>query len=258
MNILLRSRKPLLLSMLLAGGALSLGISSAPAAFAATPPSAHTLGLNGNSRVSKASTSATVRLTVRISTASGVPLGSVTNSFNHQTCHSTSCSYLIPRQHTIHLTETPRYPSAWSFQQWTVNGQGWGTNGSIGFTVVGKSLNSVVATALYSRRATVYSQLAGQWLGPEIGDTGQCGSAYGEFTLSQNQAITYTQNTQNCGGFTSWGNYWIQGTTLYWHDIGASCAPGCITGWTVTESFRFITANAFQICDTRCYIYHRQ
>ena len=102
----------------------------------------------------------------------------------------------------------------------------------------------------------VYAVLTGTWLGPGIGDAGNCGTEYGQFTFFRNAEYDYTSNSELCGGFTNAGYYRVQNgvITLHWVECNYPCAAG-----TVSARFTFVGLNAFEISDPgRTYEYYRQ
>lgn len=196
-------------------------------------------------------------LTVQIgTTATGAILGSVTNSYNHKTCTKPSCTYSVPENTRVTLTETARY-SSWSFTEWILNGYKWSSTRTAVFKM---PAYRVLARAAYSQQSNVYSKLVGQWLGPALGDAGQCGAAYGEWTFFRNREFSYTANYDDCPGVTQAGTYSVQERTIILHVTQGCTEGGC--PYTETAYFRFLTTNAFEICDypsdLNCNDYQRQ
>lgn len=124
---------------------------------------------------------------------------------------------------------------------------------TLAFTGLGAAAQAHAAPAM---RLSVYAALVGTWLGPGIGDTGGCGKEYGQYTFFRNQEFAYTSNSEDCGGFTLAGYYWIHNRVIYlhWTECNYPCTPT-----TVPAGFVFLGSNAFEIYDQyRTYVYYRQ
>lgn len=105
-------------------------------------------------------------------------------------------------------------------------------------------------------RQNIYAVLVGTWLGPGLGDAGNCGTEYGQFTFFRNGEYAYTSNSELCGGFTNAGYYRVgRGLiVLHWTECNYPCSAG-----TASAGFALVGRNAFQLEDgTRTYLYYRQ
>lgn len=122
-----------------------------------------------------------------------------------------------------------------------------------------------------SARETIAQALVGTWLGPALGDSGECGVEYGQFTFFRNQEYSYTMNSDyqeirnpqgqitrinDCGGITNAGYYAAQRgvLTIRWLRCNYPCSPGA-----ASVRFTFLNINTFEIADQGgVYIYYRQ
>jgi len=109
------------------------------------------------------------------------------------------------------------------------------------------------------------AQFAGTWLGPVPGDQGLCGIAVGTWTFSL--AGSYSFNAQHgsipnsnasCADFLLTGTYSVQGNTINFNQQHDQTCPVCPQTAQYSVAYSFITTNDLQICDTQCYVYHRQ
>jgi hypothetical protein len=103
--------------------------------------------------------------------------------------------------------------------------------------------------------------VAGTWLGPSPGDTGGCGTSYGEFVLQDNGAYSFTSQSMDCGGFTLYGHYHAGAGTITFHQQQSTC-PTCTLPADYSVTYQFVDPNSMSMCDEggggRCYTYHRQ
>lgn len=98
--------------------------------------------------------------------------------------------------------------------------------------------------------------LAGSWLGPMPGNAGKCGEAYSMFTFTEDGRFGLKAESNNCGGFSFWGNYSVRNSVIYFHITGHS--PG-ISPQDFSAGFRFVDANNLVFDDpTGPITYHRQ
>ena len=101
--------------------------------------------------------------------------------------------------------------------------------------------------------------LTGDWLGPMPNGTGACGNSYSEFMFATDGHYSVTSNSQNCGGFTTFGVYEVQGQTLYFHQKGAP--PGVQQQLDYSAEFRFADPDSLMLYDAptgRWLTYYRQ
>jgi hypothetical protein len=104
------------------------------------------------------------------------------------------------------------------------------------------------------------TDVVGDWLGPAPGDTGSCGSSYGEWLLEQDGVYSMTDNSENCAGFTASGNFQLQGSSLAFEQASSSCGDCGASNYSVTISFSGV--DSMEMCDVPadgiCYTYSRQ
>jgi hypothetical protein len=140
-------------------------------------------------------------------------------------------------------------------------------------SVPGLASPGQAAHAASRTQVTVTQALVGTWLGSAIGDTGQCGAEYGQWTFFQNHEYSYTMNSDyleirnpqgqitrinNCGGITNAGYYAVRGNAIifYAHELNYPYA-----NFTLTAQYRFYNINTLIIYDPyagRTYVYYRQ
>jgi len=100
--------------------------------------------------------------------------------------------------------------------------------------------------------------LVGRWLGPALGDTGQCGAAYAEFMFTADGQFAYVQNTEACGGIDGGGVYSIDGQSIHVHFDHCSTCAVYGTPPDVVESYRMPDRDTLMLCDVRCYTFRRE
>jgi hypothetical protein len=101
--------------------------------------------------------------------------------------------------------------------------------------------------------------MVGHWLGPALGNSGQCGTAYAEFMFTQDGQFSYVQNTQTCGGVDGGGHYSADGQMLRMHF--ERCNTCAVYGFPpdLTEPYRIPDENTLMLCENwGCYTFHRQ
>lgn len=102
----------------------------------------------------------------------------------------------------------------------------------------------------------VYTFLKGTWLGRGLGDSGGCGTEYGQYTFFTNQEFSYTTNSEDCAAFTVAGYYRVQNGifTEEWVRCSFACRPG-----SASARFAILTNSAIEFSDSGgTYLYHRQ
>lgn len=133
-------------------------------------------------------------------------------------------------------------------------------------SIIGLATGALLpAHAAPAPRTSVYAVLVGTWLGPALGDTGACGTEYGQFTFFRNAEYAYTANSDynfdapypyTCGGITNAGFYRVRNGILSIH--WTECNYPCQTG-TASARFAFLGRNAFELADGGgMYVYYRQ
>jgi hypothetical protein len=135
--------------------------------------------------------------------------------------------------------------------------------------LTGAVITALLSAASYSGllpvagAATTKAQreLVGHWLGPFPGPSGRCGKGYSEWFLYATKSYTSTWNSAQCGGATAYGRYTVAGDLLTFHQQAVPQCPTCTQKSVIEVKFRFITANAMNLCDYpagSCYTYYRQ
>ena len=102
-------------------------------------------------------------------------------------------------------------------------------------------------------RSSSASQFVGDWLGPYPGSDVACGSSYSEIHFLSDGTYYTTYNTNDCGGFTIYGTYAVQGSNLIVHELRSDCGDCTLGSFTVP--YNFVTPNALNI---NGYTYYRQ
>ncbi|HZT97598.1 MAG TPA: hypothetical protein VFB34_12260 [Chloroflexota bacterium] len=114
------------------------------------------------------------------------------------------------------------------------------------------------AAAHHARGINWYAVFAGTWIGRAFGDTGACGTEYGQMTTTANQTVVYSVRSENCAWFSVWGKFYAKGSYIHTYWTGASCAPECATHYWTTEWFHVINRNTIEYADSgQTYLYHR-
>lgn len=133
-----------------------------------------------------------------------------------------------------------------------------GACGGVGSSGGGNGGGSPATGSNPNGQAGSATALAGRWFGPFPSDTGECGEAYGEFTFQSAGSYSFTTNSADCGGFTSLGNYQVQGDVIGFQQTGIPNCPTCQQYVSFSVRYSFING-ALQMCDNvRCYTYYRQ
>jgi hypothetical protein len=102
--------------------------------------------------------------------------------------------------------------------------------------------------------------VVGDWLGPAPSDTGSCGTSYSEWLLKSDGVYYVTDNSEDCAGFTTSGNFQLQGNSLDFEQESSSCRDCGVADYSVTISFSGL--DEMEMCDVPadgiCYTYSRQ
>jgi hypothetical protein len=73
--------------------------------------------------------------------------------------------------------------------------------------------------------------LVGAWSGPVVGNTGECGNAWGEFAFSPDGTYRYAAIYENCGAIMIDGHYQLQAEGTVLQTSMELCSdPGCPPG----------------------------
>jgi hypothetical protein len=100
--------------------------------------------------------------------------------------------------------------------------------------------------------------LVGAWLGPAIGDPGDCGNGEAEFAFSPNGTYRYQAIYQNCDPVMIDGRYELQADGGVLQMVMELCGdPGCPPGATIQTTSISASDPDTIVLDGR-YTYHRQ
>jgi hypothetical protein len=111
--------------------------------------------------------------------------------------------------------------------------------------VVAAAAACVSATGLAAAgiaQAVSQQTLVGAWLGPKFGDTGECGTASGEYAFSPDGTYRYKSSSDSCDTIMIEGHYDLQSDGGVLQISMEECNdPGCPPGpWVLSTSISAI------------------